>query len=191
MITQGWPCWLSTILSFDLSLEAAYVALSFCPFFSPFVEDTCVIPWCDLADLRNLVHWPVAWDSSPVLVSGSQDFLILLMSKISGHVGPFIHALEIVFAGHRMHLTEGLYEKWGREFWSKQGLLLAVVVHAEFGGVTSARHLLLYRGVDAAVFQPGTSLQRKLSHIIQPAAPTVAQEIHAPEVVDNLFPPHP
>jgi hypothetical protein len=126
-----------------------------------------------------------------MLVSGSWDFFIIVMSKISGHVGPFIHAREIVFTGHQMRLMEGLYEKWGRVFWSEQGLSSATVVHAEFGGVTSARHLLLYRGVDAAVFQPGTSLQRKLSHIIQPAAPMVAQEIDALEVVENPFPPHP
>ncbi len=159
MIAQGWPFWLSTILAFDLSLEAAYIASSFCPFFSPFVEDMRIIPWRDLADLRNLVHWQVAWDSSSVLVSGSQDFLIHVMSKISGHVGPFIHAMEIMFTGHQMCLTEGLYEKWGSEFWSEQGLSSATVVHAEFGGVTSACHLLLYCGVNAAIFQPGTSLQ--------------------------------
>ncbi len=101
----------------------------------------------------------MAWDSSPVLVLGSREFFILVMSNMSRHVGPFIHAMEIVFTDHQMRLTEGLYEKWGREFWFKQGLLSATVVHAEFGGVTSARHLLLYRGVNAAVFPPGTSLQ--------------------------------
>jgi hypothetical protein len=63
-----------------------------------------------------------------------------------------------------------------------------MVVHAEFGGVTSERHFLLYRGVDAAIFRPRTSLRQKLSHILQLAAPMVAQEIDAPEVVDNPFP---
>jgi hypothetical protein len=66
-----------------------------------------------------------------------------------------------------------------------------MVAHAEFGGMTSACHLLLYRGVKAAIFWPGTSLRRKLSHVIQPAAPMVGQEIEAPEAVDNPFPHHP
>ncbi len=100
VIAQGWPCWLSSILAFGLLLEAAYIGSSFFSFFSLLVEDTRVIPWCDLANLCGLVHWPVAWDKSPVLVSGSGDFLNLVMSKISGHVGPFIHAMEIVFTGH-------------------------------------------------------------------------------------------
>ncbi len=126
-----------------------------------------------------------------MLVSGSLDFLNIVMSKLNGHVGPFIHAMEFVFTGHRMHLMEGLYKKWGRECWSELGLLSVTVADAEFGGMPSARHLFLYRGVKAAIFSPGTSLQRKLSHVIQPAAPMVGQEIKAPEAVDNPFPHHP
>jgi hypothetical protein len=146
------------ILAFGLPLEAAYVAPSLCPFFLPLVEDSQVIPWKDLADLRSLVHWLVAWDYSPVLVSGSRDFLNLVMSKLNGHVGPFIHAMEFVFTSHRMRLLEGLYKRWGRECWSELGLSSVTVAHAEFGGMTSARHLILYCGVKAAIFWPGTSL---------------------------------
>jgi hypothetical protein len=51
-----------------------------------------------------------------------------------------------------MRPTEGLYKKWGRECWSENGLYLVTVAHAEFGGMTSARHLFLFRGVESAVF---------------------------------------
>jgi hypothetical protein len=111
MIAQGWPCWLSTILAFCLLLGAAYVAPSLHPFFLPLMEESRVVPWKDLADLHSLIHWPVAWDNSPVLVSGSQDFLNLVISKLNGHVGPFIHAMEFFFTGHWMRLTERLHKK--------------------------------------------------------------------------------
>ncbi len=191
MIAQCWPCWLSTILAFDVRLATAYVALAYRACFSVFDKPQNPIPWLELSDLRNLKHWPVAWDHSPVLVSGTKDFLTLVMSKIKGHVGIFIHAMAFIFTGHRMRLTTGLYEKWGRELWVEYGLSAATVVHADFGGVTSAHHLIAYRGVDETVFTPKIPLRRKLAHIIQPALPTRAQEITAPETVENPFPREP
>ena len=53
-------------------------------------------------------------------------------------------------------------------------------MHAEYGGITSARHLVAYRNVNACVFRPGTPLRRVLAHVIDPAAPTHAVEVCAP-----------
>jgi hypothetical protein len=142
-IAQGWPCWLTTILAFGPPLEAAFVAPSYQHFFVPITADAQNLPWRDLSELHNLSHWPVVWDNAAVLVLGSLDFLNLVMAKLNGHVGVFIHAMEIVFTGHQMRFMEGLYERQGQEAWATLGLSSVTVAHADFGGITSACHLIL------------------------------------------------
>ncbi len=85
----------------------------------------------------------MVWDNAAVLVLGSLDFLNLVMAKLNGHVGVFIHAMEIVFTGHQMRFMEGLYERQGQEAWATLGLSSVTVAHADFGGITSACHLIL------------------------------------------------
>jgi len=62
-----------------------------------------------------------------------------------------------------------------------QGLLSSIVMHANFGGVSSAVHLMSYRGVDPSVFTTPLSLPQVLAHIINPASPGAAREIPRPD----------
>ena len=52
----------------------------------------------------------------------------------------------------------GLYSSWARRWADGYGLSLTVVAHAEFDGVTSAIHLIVYCGVDDSCFMPHGAL---------------------------------
>ena len=57
------------------------------------------------------------------------------------------------------------------------GLATGILVHADYGGITSARHLIAYRNVDPFFFVPRTSLPCTLVHIIDPAVHTRGVEV--------------
>ena len=60
------------------------------------------------------------------------------------------------------------------------GLSSVVLAHATFGGVSSAIHLIAYRGVHASCFVPQGALAQTLGHIINPASDTRGQNIEPP-----------
>ena len=68
------------------------------------------------------------------------------------------------------------------------GLASVQVSHEEFGGITSAFHLLSYRNVNPAVFCTYNVLHRALVHVLNPANNSYGVEISRPTV---LIPPHP
>jgi hypothetical protein len=55
-----------------------------------------------------------------------------------------------------------------------------VLAHTEFGGVTSAIHLISYWGVEDSVFDAPPALPRVLAHILNSTSPDAAQEIDSP-----------
>ncbi len=96
---------------------------------------------------------PPDWDNLLLLASGLNKYLNYVLPKLKHHHGPFVYATDIVFKDRRSRDVARLYAKW-TSLCKEQGLTSSIVTHAEFGGVTSAFHLLSYRGVDAAVFSP-------------------------------------
>jgi hypothetical protein len=117
-----------------------------------------------------------------MLASGSNEYLNFVLPKLKHHQGPFVYATDIVFKDRRSRDVARLYAKWTEE----QGLTSSIMTHAEFGGVTSAFHLLSYRGVDAAVFSPRGALLRVPRHILDPAAPNAAEEAARPTLLESI-----
>ncbi len=114
-----------------------------------------------------------------VFVSGSTKYLNFVLPKLKHHQGPFVYATDIVFKNQPPRDLARLYAKW-TSLRKEQGLMSSIVTHAKFGGVTSAFHLLSYRGVDATFFRPPPFLPPVLIHIINPAAPNAAEEAPLP-----------
>ena len=75
--------------------------------------------------------------------------------------------------------------KWA-SLQEQQGLLFSIVAHADFGGITSAIHLMSYKRVDPSVFVAPPSLPRVLAHIIDAAAPDAAKETPPPTPLDSI-----
>jgi len=117
------------------------------------------------------------WNTSCVLASGSVMFCESLLSKLQSHVGPFIFTVDMTFAGIRTRSLAGACKSIQSRLLKRQ-LHTSVLMHADFGGVTSACHPVAYRNVHKEVFTPFFSLPRTLSHIIDPAA-----KVHGTEIV--------
>ena len=66
-----------------------------------------------------------------------------------------------------------------------------VVAHANFGGVTSAIHLIAYRGMADPCFRPHGALAQTLAHTINPASIVRASDINPPEPIEMPPPRQP
>ena len=140
-----------------------------------------------LADFEAMSVVPDEWQNYVILGSGSHDFLRHIMPKLRHHAGPFIFANDMVFTGRRQYDVDRLYRSWATHD-TTLGLESIVVRHAEFGGVTSAWHVVSFRGVDRSIFTPTAPLPRTLRHVLCDTTPTAFQEIPAPT---SLREPHP
>jgi len=114
-----------------------------------------------------------------VLALGSQEYLNYILSKPSHHEGPFIYCTDILTKGRLRRDIECIYAKWAA-LRGLQGLRSRVLAHAEFGGVTSAIHLISYWGVEDSVFDAPPALPRVLAHILNSASPDAAGDIDSP-----------
>jgi hypothetical protein len=172
VIEQEWPCWLTAALALKLPLNEVYMSQEFRDLFD-IAGDT------RLQTLDEMEYVPSDWDNCTILVSGSHEYLSYILSKLRKHQGPFIYSTNLVVKGRRRRDVEWLYRTWS-SLRDELGLRSRVVAHAEFGGVTSAFHLVSYWNVPDAVFDAPPALPRVLSHIINPASPDAAREIAAP-----------
>jgi hypothetical protein len=95
LVSQGWPCWLLTVLALNLPLAAVFVPPSFRQYFSLF---DIPVPWLGLDDWTEMSDWPGDWDSYFVLASGSPTFAHNLSTKLKGHhKGILLYAADIIF----------------------------------------------------------------------------------------------
>jgi hypothetical protein len=115
-----------------------------------------------------------------VLASGSNKYLSFVLPKLKYHHRPFIYPTDIVFKDHRQRDIMRLLQKLS-SLCVHQGLLSSIVMHANFGGVSSAVHLMSYCRVDPSVFTAPPFLPQVLAHIINPASPDAMREIPRPD----------
>ena len=173
MIGQEWPCWLTTVLALKLPVLEVYMSPEFGNVFTG-------VPYSRLESLDVMKYVPHAWNECTVLASGSHEYLSFLLTKLRYHEGPFIYSTDIVFKGRRPRDVKRLYQAW-TSLHDGQGLCSRLVSHADFGGVTSAIHLVSYKGIDDSVFDAPPVLPRRLEHVINSASPDSARAIPTPD----------
>ena len=173
IIAEGWPCWLPAVLALRLNLRTVFAPTKFTKCFglSP-PQD-----WICLQELVSSPVLPAMWNASCVLASGSVRFCDSLLSKLQEHVGPFIYTVDMKFARIRTRSLARTCDTIQASLL-RHHLHTSLLMHADFGGVTSACHPVGYRNVHREVFTPFFSLPRTLSHIIDPAA-----KVHGTEIV--------
>jgi hypothetical protein len=93
----------------------------------------------------------------------------------------------MMFTGRRQYDLDRLYRSWTTHDITL-GLDSVVVRHAEFGGVTSAFHVVSFRGVNRSVFTPTAPLPRTLRHVLCDTSSSPLQEIAIPS---PLYDPQP
>jgi hypothetical protein len=100
VVAQGWPCWLSTVLTLNVPLEVVYVSPAFCKHFLLFEVE---IPWRGLDDWTDLFTWPAEWESHTILAAGSSTFVHTFLTKLnSHHMGVLLYATDVIFRGQQM-----------------------------------------------------------------------------------------
>ena len=97
-----------------------------------------------LARIDALWEVPPDWSTYTVLASGTHEWFIFIPTKLSPHVGPLIHATDVVFRGRRPRDVMQLLGAWSH-LHTRQGFSSCLVHHSIFfGGVTSGVHLLSF-----------------------------------------------
>ena len=180
VITQDWPCWLSSVVAMNLPLAAVFLSKAMQSLFA-------AREYIPLVSLDSRWEVPPDWTSYTVLASGTHEWFSFISTKLSAHVGPFIYATDVFFRGRRPRDVSRLFDAW-TDLRDRQGFTSRVARHADFGGVTSAFHLISSRGVDAAVFCPPPALPRILAHIVNAATPDPSREIESPCPIDEPVP---
>ena len=173
IIAEGWPCWLPAVLALRLNLQAVFAPMKFAKCFghSPHLI------WKCLQELVSSPVLPTMWNTACILASGSVKFCEPLLTQLQSHTGPFIFAVDMKFQGIRTRSLAGACHIIQSKLHQLH-LHTSVLIHADFGGVTSACHPVAHRNVHPEVFTPFFSLPRTLSHIIDPAA-----KVHGTEIV--------
>jgi hypothetical protein len=170
VITQEWPCWLSAIIALKLPLSVAFITKEFQPIIKHYSQ---------LSAFADIWEAPEVWNGCTVLASGSHEYLGFVHSKLKHHKGPFIYSTNIVFKDQQRGDILRLLGAWAN-VRKGQGLESSLITHADFGGVTSAVHLLSYKNVVTSVFKAPPVLPWTLAHIIDAACPDAGREISKP-----------
>ena len=113
------------------------------------------------------------------------------MSKLNTHVWPFIYNMDDVFAGRREQDVNQRYVTLQGQRMVMDDMLLVLVVHKEFGGITSAVHVLWCRNIDNTVFCPYNVLHQSLVHVLSLATHAYGAEIGESTVMLPPYPRHP
>jgi hypothetical protein len=183
VIAQEWPYWLAPALALKLPLAAVFIAKEMQSLFS-------VREYVALANLDDLWEAPLAWNRCTILASGLHKYLSFVMTKLRSHDGPFIYATDTVFKGHCSWGLNCLLNSWST-LCLQQGLVSSTVRHTNFGGVTSAVHLMSYRGVDQSAFRPQQALPLVLAHILNAATLDASRDIVPPGPLNEPTPRSP
>ncbi len=182
VVAEDWPCWLGCLLAVNKPVQAAFVTKEMAAIFPQQAH------WLSrLSDFEAMTDVLDEWQHCVILGAGSHAFQHLITPKLRRHVGPFIFANNMVFTGRQKYDLDRLYRSWETHD-VPLGLESVTVQHADFGGVTSAAHVLSFRGVARSIFTPTAPLPRTLHHVLCDTTQTALQEIVVPS---PLFDPQP
>jgi hypothetical protein len=148
-----------------------------------FGDEVLHIPrWKTVVDFEEMDVWPSAWDQYSVFASGTADFCRVVVSKLGKHVGPYLYVIDMNFESMRPRNMDFVLSK-SPPALQELGLESTEVAHADFGGVTTARHIIAHRNVAGSVFVPLQVLHRTLSHVVKTTVSGLA--IDAPPPLDD------
>ena len=161
IVAQGWPAWLPSVLALKLPIGGIYMKEHFVRLFDG------VLPYWH--DLRA---WPPTVGAGVVMLgSGSQEFMrsaFLPVIPALHRDAAAIFSVDVRFMNSRKRNVD---RQWIMltQHAHEAGLGSSLLRHADFGGATSAEHLVVYHNVAPAVFHPRPSTPRVLKHLLNSA----------------------
>ena len=197
VVASQWPCWLIPVLSLRLPLAGAFFPRHLHSLFKAptrWSAPKLMSSWATYEDFltTRLPDVPLI-----ILASGQGGKLSEVLARVKNHKGVFMFAMQTPFLKSKPKDT--------RRFWYKMRKLVAshdvqgsTVVHADYGGATSAGHQVFHRNVPSHGFQPSACVPRVLKHLLNSASrgrfevieappPIDGDVAHAPLVVDQLL----
>jgi hypothetical protein len=176
VIAEEWPCWLPVLLDLGVVVDRVYAPVVYESVFRK--GDQHSLRWSPFHEMKELEVVPAAWNQYNLFASGAFKFCREMVDKLRHHVGPYLYAIDMNFRITPPRKVNDNLRDYPTQL-RKVGLMASKVVHAEFGGVTTARHIIAHRNVvGTGVFEAPRMLDRVLSHVI---SPTIAGcEIAAP-----------
>ena len=150
ILGQQWPCWLSTALSLRLQILGGFFASRFHRFFE--VPDTLKLTFA-WSTFDQLLPFVSTTRGAALLASGSLTFLSTLELLCVGHVGTFLYAVDTPFACTRLQDATHLHRSVAMRK-VHNGFDSFVVRHSNYGGATTAVHLLLLWLLSGCIIPP-------------------------------------
>ena len=139
VISQGWPCWLSTVLLLQLELIGGFFALRFHAFFQ--VPDSLSLEsaWATMDKLTPHIS---RLSGCAVLALGSLTYLAALEHMLATHDGPFAYAVDSEFSRTTMRDALRLCQSVaGHKL--RDGYDVHIAHHRAYGGAMNACHVIL------------------------------------------------
>ena len=182
IVAQAWPCWLSTALSLSLPVDRVYAPARFQSMIAGISTKNKLIPsWSTLDAMSTMSNYG---PEVIILGSGSFTFLLELPRQIFQSCHCFIFAVEVDFCRYKRERDlDRQLRAWAQRA-TEVGLDCHVLTHAEFGGVSNARYLVVSQGGSRSCFEVTNGLPRTIGHVINAAASGFFPEIPAPPKLD-------
>ena len=183
IISQGWPCWLSSVSSLRLPVAGGYFPAPlhhYFPALPSWSMPKLMTSWSEPKDFLDYTENARALPSSVcLLLSGPIKFCRQLLPRLREHPGPFMFAIDQPFETFRQYKTL----RNQREIvalCNNETFQYAVMNHSDFGGATNASHIVIFRGLAPGGFHPPPCMPRVLKHLLISATPGRFVEIDEP-----------
>ena len=139
VISQGWLCWLSTVLSLRLDLIGGFFASRFQAFFQAPDSLSLESAW---ATMDKLMPHISRLSGCAVLALGSLTYLAALEHTLATHDGPFAYAVDSEFSRTMMRDAFRLCRSVaGHKL--RDGYDVHIAHHRAYGGATNACRVIL------------------------------------------------
>ena len=164
IISEFWPSWLAATLAMNLPVQAAYFPPRYHQYFKHNAE---------ICHGTHLVFGkaPLSWAPSGVvyLLAGSTRFVRKAFDEHICHPSLTIACLETPARIGRRQLQR-LYSS-GKTMLKSFGMTFDIFRHAQYGGATSAQHLVGFGSTFKSVRCPSSCIYRGLKHFMNTATP--------------------
>ena len=187
VVASQWPCWLIPVLSLRLPLAGAFFPRHLHALFkapTSWSPPRLMTKWATYEDFLSatLPDMPLI-----VLASGQGGKLNEVLARIKHHKSVFMFAMQTPFLKSKPKDTRRFWYRM-RKLVSSRDVQGSTVVHADFGGATSAGHQIFHRNVASRGLHPSACVPRVLKHLLNSASKGKFEAMETPPPIDGDLP---
>ena len=185
VVSQGWPCWLPSIVALRIPLLGAYFPSKYHQHFNhpAWSRDSFHKSFGDHEELRCICAFPV---HCVVLALGNQQFCLRIIRVLLawGFQGQVMLSLDVLFDTMNARDLARLWPEWECDAFNIE-YQARVVSHSLFGGASNGVHMIWFRGIQSSAFDPPGGVPRTLKHLLNAAASAHASAIPWPVAIQG------